>query len=86
MKDRTIYENVEIPHHYAVSTTLMEKSYNIFTVQTKLKSNEKIIVVDRRFSDFEWLHKYFSENLNYQVFEFFIIKKSLKGVDFAKIA
>lgn len=55
---------------------MMEKTYNIFTVQTKLKSNDKIIVVDRRFSDFEWFHKYLSENLNYQVLPNFTLKKN----------
>ena len=62
------YELVEVCNYYAVSTAFIEKSYIVYTLKTKLKSNEKLFVVDRRFSDFEWLHNYLASDLNYQFF------------------
>ena len=59
---------MEICNFYTVSTTLIEKSFVVYTMKTKIRLNEKLFITDRRFSDFEWLQNYLSNDFNYQVF------------------
>lgn len=69
-KSNYIYENVEICNYYSVSTTFLEKTYVLYLIKTKIKSVEEEIIVERRFSDFEWLHNYLLKELKYQVLYF----------------
>lgn len=61
------YEYVEVCDFYSSSATFFEKAYIIYVVKSKISSSEKLSVVERRFSDFEWLHNFLTNELNYQV-------------------
>ena len=71
---KTIKE-VEIIEYFFKENTYLDKPI-YYRIRTKLSKKEEFILVERRYSDFEWLSLYFKLHPQYQVFSFNFMKRS----------
>lgn len=66
LKKNNICRNIEISDYVLMKKGYLDNSYYIYRITSKFEEKNSTKLVERRYSDFEWLHTYLTNHPKYQ--------------------